>query len=290
MSNFKNYILKAQGEVANIDISGFINENFSKYIAKFAVYVFNEDITYKIQNDNIIISYDDYEKPLEQKTLSNFTVEKFYKFLLKTHNTEEFEIKNHSNDDVKTIKSIKDFIDFFNKDRNEKIDDSSPISALGKIATTLDFKVTTDTQKMSHMIKYIANGIIDPIEKVYSKNIEIINNNKKTEEHKDKAKKQNDKIKDFINEINKKINENKLNIEDKKTFFGGATELVENYLFKDKVDYKTRLDNLIFNLENFSTNSNIDLSTYTNTIKKITFLGKVEIGFYPDPIKYPKTK
>ena len=41
MSNFKVYLEKAQGNIVNIDISDFINENFSRYLKNITV--FNED-------------------------------------------------------------------------------------------------------------------------------------------------------------------------------------------------------------------------------------------------------
>jgi hypothetical protein len=122
MSNFKNYILKAKGKKTNINISGFINENFSKYIAKFAGYVFNEDINYRIgDSGNINIEYDtgDNKKTIEPISGINgdSSIKDLYEHILKFYSvgTEGFILNS------KTITSVEEFENKIKEIKGEEI-------------------------------------------------------------------------------------------------------------------------------------------------------------------------
>jgi hypothetical protein len=125
MSNFKNYILKAQGEKTNINISGFINENFSKYIAKFAGYVLNEDINYFISDSGKIhIEYDTGDNKKATEIIDKSTISDLYDHLVTQNNIKDEGFKLNG-------KEIKNLDDFKNKIKDsKKIPENEDINSL----------------------------------------------------------------------------------------------------------------------------------------------------------------
>lgn len=75
MSNFKNYILKAQGETANIDISGFINENFSRYLKQISI--IEEDLKFIVSTDKKI-KFEIDNQTIDLESSEELTIKNFF--------------------------------------------------------------------------------------------------------------------------------------------------------------------------------------------------------------------
>ena len=61
MSNFKNYLLKAQGEIVNINVDNFINESFANYLKSVSFFnEFNENKVIIANNKKFLKAKSDY--------------------------------------------------------------------------------------------------------------------------------------------------------------------------------------------------------------------------------------
>jgi ATP phosphoribosyltransferase len=206
MSNLNFYISRAQGHNQAISVNHFINENFSKYLSKI-VEVLNEDITYKINQDNSIErAQDAWDAQVTDLKVTNHTIETFFNKLKKYHEIEEGKIVLFNNN--QTQFNLENFIKFLKSETGKKINKDSDISEISNMSTSFEFKITTDPMSVDLIVARF-NAIL---KKIYDR----INENTNFMEE--------EKFKDFVAKINEKVT-NKFKF-----------ELIDNKNNKKKID------------------------------------------------------
>jgi len=151
--------------------------------------VLNEDITYKINQDNSIQrAQDAWDAQVTDLKVTNHTIKSFFVLLKKYHNIKEDEIVLFNNNQTKF--NLENFIKFLKNQTNKTLDGDSNISEVSNTSTPFEFKITTDPKRTDRVKKYL-DKLLD---RIYI-NIDKKNNNNSL------SKTDLDKFKEKLNEL-----------------------------------------------------------------------------------------
>jgi hypothetical protein len=277
MSNLNFYISRAQGHNQAISVNHFINENFSKYLSKI-VEVLNEDITYKINQDNSIErAQDAWDAQVTDLKVTNHTIETFFNKLKKYHEIEEGEIVLFNNN--QTQFNLENFIKFLESKTNKTLDENSNISEVSNGSTTFEFKITTNPKNIES-ITNVFKRIINILYNYIDKNNNFINDS----DFKNFVEKINDNIEHEFKFEFKKSEKNKKQtinrIKNPKICFDNLSGKLTKITETDFDEFKNIIEKL-----NKNNNKIIDEGIIKD-LKEAIFnsKSKVNIQYFPNPL------
>lgn len=278
MSNLNFYISRAQGHNQAISVNHFINENFSKYLSKI-VEVLNEDITYKINQDNSIQrAQDAWDAQVTGLKVADHTIKTFFNLLKKYHNIKEDEIVLLNNNQTKF--NLENFINFLKNQTNKTLDENSNISEVSNGSTSFEFKITTDPKRTDRVKKYL-NKLLD---RIYTNINKKNNNNSLPKEDLNKFEIDLNKFKEKLNEllVSSKFDFNfdAADPHGKKNSLS-TTELAESLIIANDTVFAEIVE-LINNLEFDDELLNRDVLDLESTI--FNNKSKVNIQYFPNPL------